>query len=301
MNTDPSRLLLLIAMSMAVTAAVLMNAAKASAAVETTTASVLLQGLPVAADEPIAGYSREQFKHWVDADHNGCNTRQEVLRAESQLRPRPSCRRTSLGLWTSPYDGRRFVRSAGMDIDHMVPLAEAWRSGARLWDAQTREAFANDLAYGPSLIAVTASVNRAKGDKDPAAWMPPRLAWRCTYLTQWVAIKTRWKLSVNTAEKQAISLRLRACPARAQTIVKPPLAAVTVIGDPACIGPDGAPCPDPTTGEPTTDPQPPAGSDDPRFGTCAEANAAGYGPYTRGVDPEYEWYTDHDGDGVVCE
>ncbi|WP_436762317.1 thermonuclease family protein [Streptosporangium sp. V21-05] len=60
------------------------------------------------------------------------------------------------------------------------------------------------------------------------------------------------------------------------------------------------PAPNPTS-TPTSTPDPPSGGNDPRFPTCAAANAAGYGPYRRGTDPEYTWYQDRDGDGVVCE
>jgi hypothetical protein len=65
-------------------------------------------------------------------------------------------------------------------IDHVVPLAEAWRSGAAAWNADQRERFANDLV-DPQLIAVSASSNRSKGDQDPAEWKPPRRVTWCLY------------------------------------------------------------------------------------------------------------------------
>jgi hypothetical protein len=78
------------------------------------------------------------------------------------------------------------------DIDHLSPLAEAWDSGAWAWDADTRMRYADDLDDPRSLIAVSASANRSKGDQDPAEWMPPAASYACTYITDWVAVKTRW-------------------------------------------------------------------------------------------------------------
>ncbi|HEX7474251.1 MAG TPA: HNH endonuclease family protein, partial [Candidatus Limnocylindrales bacterium] len=95
--------------------------------------------------------------------------------------------------------------SSKLDIDHVVPLAEAWDSGAYRWDAARRRAFANDLGVSWSLIAVSAASNRSKGDKDPAEWLPPLASYRCQYLAVWVAIKTRWNLAVDAAEKSAIA------------------------------------------------------------------------------------------------
>jgi hypothetical protein len=259
----------------------------AQASGASTTATALLAQLPVAADQPMTGYSRDQFKHWVDADHDGCDTRKEVLAAESLMRPRPPCARTSSGLWFSPYDGKRYTRSRYMDIDHMVPLAESWRSGASKWDAGTRQRFAND-EWGPALIAVSATSNRSKGDKDPAAWLPPRRAYRCTYLTSWVTTKWRWQLTVGQAEHDRIANLLRSCTKASQTIVKPARPTITL-----------APVDD--TDDTNDDTGTGDGATDPQFATCAEAIAAGYGPYFQGDDPEYAWYTDGDGDGVVCE
>lgn len=91
------------------------------------------------------------------------------------------------------------------DIDHLVPLAEAWGSGANAWSAEQRTAFANDLGFRPSLIAVSASSNRSKGDRDPAEWMPPAANEHCRYLRTWVAVKTRWRLAIDVAEKRALT------------------------------------------------------------------------------------------------
>ena len=107
---------------------------------------------------------------------------------------------------------------ADVDIDHVVALKEAWDSGAWSWTSARRRAFANDLDDPRSLIAVTDNVNASKGDMDPAQWMPPRADAHCQYLFDWVAVKVRWGLAVDLAERTAISARLAACPATVLTV-----------------------------------------------------------------------------------
>jgi hypothetical protein len=116
-----------------------------------------------------AGYDRDLFDHWTDADSDGCDARCEVLEQE---------RRIDLpglpgGGWLSTYDGYTTPDAGELDVDHVVALGEAWRSGGATWDGARREAFANDLDDPGALIAVTASANRSKGDRDPASWQPP--------------------------------------------------------------------------------------------------------------------------------
>ncbi|MGQ4348006.1 HNH endonuclease family protein [Streptomyces sp. SAS_275] len=161
--------------------------------------------LPSAA-ESRDGYQRTSFKHWVDADRDGCSTRAEVLIDESRVQPtiEPGCKVTA-GQWYSFYDGVTVTVSGGLDIDHMVPLAEAWDSGASAWTPERREAYANDLDAATSLVAVTARTNRAKADQDPADWLPPLLDARCTYAADWVATKLRWKLTVDDRERAALA------------------------------------------------------------------------------------------------
>jgi hypothetical protein len=95
-------------------------------------------------------------------------------------------------------------RASDIDIDHMVPLAEAWRSGARSWSRSRREDFANDLASS-QLWAVTDNVNQAKGDKDPAEWLPSRTAFRCMYARSWTDVKYRYRLTIDRAERRALT------------------------------------------------------------------------------------------------
>lgn len=156
----------------------------------------------VQANEFSSGYSRDLFRHWVDADRNSCNTREEVLIQESLSTPqvdRFGCAVVA-GDWFSAFDGLSHTDPSNLDIDHLVPLKEAWDSGAHSWSAEQREKFANDLSDGRSLIAVTNSVNRSKGDRDPSQWLPPRTAYICQYISDWIAVKWQWKLSMDQSE-----------------------------------------------------------------------------------------------------
>lgn len=148
-----------------------------------------------------------------DADKDGCNTRAEVLKAEAVVAPEqgPRCA-LSGGEWYSPYDDRYISGPRGLDIDHLVPLAEPWDSGADAWTAAEREAYANDLGDARALIAVSAASNRSKADQDPATWLPPAAGYRCQYVTDWIADKTRWGLSVDATEHDVLAGQLGRCP-----------------------------------------------------------------------------------------
>jgi hypothetical protein len=168
----------------------------------------LLEGLIpqlVVAIEVSDGYDRDLFKHWIDADGDGCNTRKEVLIAEAIVQPVISgdCDLTG-GQWYSLYDGVVSNNSSDFDIDHFVPLNEAWQSGAHAWSNERRQDFANDLGFAKSLIAVTASSNRSKSDQDPPNWLPSNADFLCEYLTSWVEVKIRWGLTVDSAELATI-------------------------------------------------------------------------------------------------
>lgn len=165
------------------------------------------------AEESREGYDRSLFPHWVDADRNGCNTRAEVLLEEAVTAPEVGERcRLSGGEWYSYYDDRTFTDARGLDIDHMVPLAEAWDSGASQWSTQRRQAYANDLDEPVALVAVSAASNRSKADKDPAQWLPPAADAHCRYVTEWTTVKTRWGLTVDEAERAALDSVAENCP-----------------------------------------------------------------------------------------
>ncbi|MGK5629150.1 GmrSD restriction endonuclease domain-containing protein [Streptomyces sp. URMC 123] len=170
-----------------------------------------IAALPVE-EEHREGYHRaREFGDWIDADKDGCNTRAEVLLEEAVQAPTVTGRCTlSGGLWYSYYDNE--YPSERIDIDHLVPLAEAWDSGAWRWDHQRRVAYANNLEAAHHLVAVTARSNRQKADKDPAQWMPPYEPATCRYLTEWVMVKRDNHLSVDEREKQVLTDLARTCP-----------------------------------------------------------------------------------------
>jgi Protein of unknown function (DUF1524) len=158
-----------------------------------------IRHLPVA-QETRAGYDRDKFHHWIDADGDCQDTRDEVLAAESLVAV-SGCD-IQEGKWFSYYDHATTTDSTSFDIDHLVALAEAWDSGAKKWSAATRERYANDLGDGRALVAVSASANRSKGDRDPAEWLPEY--GKCRYLRAWVAVKIRWSLKVDRGERAAL-------------------------------------------------------------------------------------------------
>ena len=164
----------------------------------------------VITEDQIGGYSRSLFKHWIDADKDGCNTRYEVLIAEAIVKPTIGARcYLSGGKWKSLYDGKVFTNPTGLDIDHMVPLAEAWRSGAWAWTSAQRMDFANDLEDSRSLLAVTASLNRSKGDRDVAGWLPAKA--QCAYISNWIAVKWRFNLTVDPIEGEFLQSKITSC------------------------------------------------------------------------------------------
>lgn len=163
-----------------------------------------------------AGYSRDLFPTWLDFDNDGCDTRQEVLveEAEGPVQRDPyagRCPTVIAGDWTSIYDGVRLTEPGELDVDHLVPLAEAWRSGAHAWDAERRARFANHLDERDHLIAVTASSNRSKGDSPPNVWRPPAQNSWCRYATAWVQVKVTWALTATSAERNALGQMLASC------------------------------------------------------------------------------------------
>jgi hypothetical protein len=153
------------------------------------------------------------FKLWTDADHDRCDTREEVLISESRSKAQvdPYGCKVVAGDWYSLYDGLTFTDPAELDIDHMVPLAEAWDSGASAWDAARREAYANDLDHPQALRAVSAAANRSKGDLDPGQWKPTRDGAWCEYANDWVTVKKAWDLTADQNEVDDLRVMLRTC------------------------------------------------------------------------------------------
>lgn len=171
-------------------------------------ATVSLDTLKIAKHRPMTGYSRDRFPHWRKAGPN-CDVRDTVLQRDGKNVKTDGCNVTG-GEWFSVYDGLTLTEPLKVDVDHMIPLANAWRSGADSWTNEKRGEFANDLDR-PQLFAVSASSNRSKGDQDPSQWKPPRQEHWCTYAQQWIAVKVHWQLTVTTAEKGALTAMLGTC------------------------------------------------------------------------------------------
>ncbi|TNC59263.1 GmrSD restriction endonuclease domain-containing protein [Rubellimicrobium roseum] len=163
--------------------------------------------------ERLRRYDRSAWPYWRN-DYSDCqDARQEVLVAESieQVRLSANGCRVETGLWRDAYTGETTRDPTRLDVDHMVPLAEAYRSGGRDWSTERRAAFANDTEDSRTLIAVSASANRAKGDQGPEDWLPPEAAYRCRYVANWVTVKVRWSLSMDERERVTVGNLLQDC------------------------------------------------------------------------------------------
>jgi hypothetical protein len=278
-------------------------------------------GILFISSDRLDGYDRARFKLWVDADKNGCDTRAEVLIAEAIVKPKKAakCKLTG-GKWLSSYDGIKYTNASKLDIDHLVPLAEAWRSGAWAWTDQQRMEYANNLEDEWALNAVTASVNRSKGDKDISKWLPKKNV--CSYLVGWVIIKAKFELTVDTAEAEVINKYYKSCGLGYQTkqldgVSPAPTATPSQSATPTATAtptptPTATPTPTPTatpipTPTATPTPTPSATKVKPapvKYKNCTEAKAAGVTPIRRATDPElYALNTalDGDKDGDACE
>jgi len=162
-------------------------------------------------EESTITYQRSLFKHWIDSDKDCFDTRVEVLIEESLTWPSFKSRcKVAKGEWFSKYDNKTITDVSSLDIDHLVPLQEAWQSGAHSWTNKQRQDYANELKAGNTLIAVTSSTNRSKGSKEPQSWLP-NSGYVCQYLTDWVDVKKRWGLSVDKGEKEFLKTSLTSC------------------------------------------------------------------------------------------
>ncbi|WP_246430667.1 HNH endonuclease family protein [Streptomyces rectiverticillatus] len=168
-----------------------------------------LNGLTVAKPRPMTGYSRDKFPHWAQQG-NKCDTRETILGRDGKgVKRDAECRAVS-GSWQSLYDGKTFSAASQVDIDHIVPLANAWRSGADQWTTDRRKALANDLTH-PQLLTVSAATNRSKGDQSPDQWQPPaKTAW-CAYGRAWTSVKSTYGLTITEDEKKMLTTMLGTC------------------------------------------------------------------------------------------
>ena len=198
-----------------------MRSGEALSSLPDTEAAHQLRELAVrSADEAsvVPDYDRQAFgQRWADTDHNGCDTRNDIL-ARDLARPtfKPDTRDCVVltGTLAEPYTGTtiQFQRgdksSALVQIDHVVALADAWRSGAWQWDAQRRQEFANDPE---NLLAVDGAANEDKSASSADQWLPPNVAFRCDYVKRQIAVKYAYGLSVTQAEQDAMATQLTTC------------------------------------------------------------------------------------------
>ena len=185
----------------------------------------------------------------MDADRDCQNTRAEVLIAES---PEPVTYTSSSnctvlgGRWYDPYTNAYFSVAHDLDVDHFVPLSDAYSSGGVGWAPDRRREYANSLADADHLIAVSASANRSKGDRAPDAWKPPNQGYWCEYAYDWIRIKYAWGLSATQSEWDALQSMIATCPVgftyanaagSVAVAVIPPAPAATAVVVPATAQP----------------------------------------------------------------
>ncbi len=183
--------------------------ASAAPAIPVAEARTRLGALPVAVRGVLDGYDREKFPHWKTVSAT-CNVREELLKRDGvNVEVDAECAAVS-GSWRSPYDGETWTKASDVDVDHVVPLAQAWVSGAKSWDQARREQFANDLTQ-PQLRVVTDNLNQEKSDKAPDQWKPPLVAYWCTYATDWIVVKHAYGLTITVPERTALSSMLDRC------------------------------------------------------------------------------------------
>ena len=141
-------------------------------------------------------YNRDDWGGWIDEDGDGLNTRHEVLAEESLIKPIVSNNKVVSGKWFDKYTGKYFTNPSDLDIDHLVPLKNAYISGASNWSKKKKSRYYNYLKYDNHLIAVSKSANRNKSDKSPVEWLPPNKDYQCEYVREWFKIKTAWGLTI---------------------------------------------------------------------------------------------------------
>ena len=230
-------------------------------------------------------YDRAEWRHWIDEDGDCQDTRQEVLIEESRIEitfTSGSICRVSQGQWFGSFTATTVTEPGELDIDHLIPLANAHRSGGWAWNPEQKRAFANSLDDPDHLIAVTSGANRSKGARGPDEWRPPNESYWCEYAIDWIRIKHAWDLTATPAEAGALQEMLATCDEIVDltTTVADATAPIVVPTSPA----DGL------------------------YSTCEEAEAAGE-PRVQGASGSGRGFPawtipsarDGDGDGVVCE
>ncbi|WP_166844547.1 DUF1524 domain-containing protein [Isoptericola sp. BMS4] len=255
------------------------------------TALSALEELDVKGRAPKTGYDRDEFgPAWADVDHNGCDTRNDVLRRDlDDITTREGTHSCVVltGTFDDPYSGTTIEFRRGQDtssevqIDHVVALSDAWQKGAQQLSEEQRRLLANDPL---NLLASDGSLNQSKGDGDAATWLPPHKPFRCAYVARQVAVKQAYELWVTQAEHDAIARVLDTCPGEEL---------------PAADAAGRAPAPADDGGSGDAGDAGGSGDGATAYANCDEARAAGAAPVHEG-DPGYSRALDRDGDGVGC-
>ncbi|WP_300756901.1 HNH endonuclease family protein [uncultured Brachyspira sp.] len=146
--------------------------------------------------QTVTRYNRDDWGDWIDEDKDGLNTRHEVLARESLIKPVISNNRVISGKWYDKFTGKYFTNAKDLDIDHLVPLKNAYESGASNWSKEKKNEYYNYMKNKNHLIAVSKGANRSKGDKSPVEWLPPNEEYQCEYVREWYKIKTDWGLTI---------------------------------------------------------------------------------------------------------
>ena len=253
--------------------------------------------LVVSVEHAIPEYSRKEWRNWIDEDGDCQNTRQEVLIRQSTSPvtyvEEEQCRVAS-GTWVDPFSAGEYTDPIYLHIDHMVPLANAHKSGGWIWSEEKKRQYLNDLSYDGHLIAVRTTVNSSKGDNGPEHWKPPVEGYWCQYAIDWITVKDRWELFASEAEAAALAEMLKTCtPALTLTVISHDIPQ-----------PEATPSPTATV-EPTPSPSPTIAES---YESCEAAEEAGEprilgsSGLGRGFPMEkVPGARDGDGDGVVCE
>ena len=237
----------------------------------------------------IPAYSRSQWKHWVDADGDCQDARQEVLIGESLLpvtyKTDRECR-VETGRWYGAFTGDYFEDPGDVDVDHMVPLKNAHNSGGWDWNPAMKEEYANNLGDDDHLIAVQDNANQSKGARGPDEWKPRDETYWCQYATDWAEIKERWSLTMTEPEAGAVVEMLNTCEDPPVVEIRMALGMATGVHKP----------------EPTDEPESSV------YGSCEEAAEAGEERvlgsqgsgrgFPKAMVPSAR---DGDRDGIVCE
>ena len=257
-------------------------------------ATVVLDTLQVKGRAPKTGYKRTQFgKAWADVDHNGCDTRNDILNRDlSGVKHKLGTHDCVVksGTLQDPYTGKTITfkrgqkTSTAVQIDHVVALSDAWQKGAQKLSKTTRTELAND-PY--NLLAVQGRANQQKSDGDAATWLPSNKAFRCEYVARQIGVKHKYSLWVTAAEKSAMERVLASCPA--QTV--PDYAGVRATSAQQSQQNDTQ-----TSEEQAQQQQ--AAED--AAAAAAAAREAGAAPIYQG-QPGYRAALDRDKDGVACE